>query len=235
MLQWDPKSPLLLTTILVLAVCGESVAQAGVPPAETPAVDDVLKPVMRNGRWGYANSTGQFVIKPKYFAARPFKEGLALVLTSKPWRPFKSEAGDFRLAQITYIDQSGHEIRPPLSVCNAHSFADGRALVVPDYVLRIKCGCAKGGYLDTKGDWAIQPRFDGLTDFSEGLAAVNLGASCGGGGKWGYIDRDGKTVITFRFLWASQFHNGRACVREKPREKEVIDRGGNIIPGEKCR
>ncbi len=160
---------------------------------------------------------------------------MALVVTRKPWQPLGSEYGEFRLAQITYIDRSGHEIHAPFSVRRARSFADGRAVVVPDFVLRAKGGCAKGGYLDTKGDWAIKPQFDGLSDFSKGLAAVNVGANCGMGGKWGYVGKEGQTVIPFKFLRARAFHNGRACVGERPREEEVIDRSGSIIPGEKCR
>ncbi len=235
MLCRDIKPRLSLAGIFALAVSIGLLGQVGAPPSKTPALDDVLTPVSKDGRWGYANSTGQMVIRPKYFAAEPFSEGLALVVTRKPWQPFVSEYGEFLLAQVTYIDSSGREIRPPLSVRRAHSFVEGRALVVPDAVLRMKGGCAKGGYLNPKGDWAIKPQFDGLIDFSEGLAAVNVGAGCNMGGKWGYIDKDGQTIIQFRFLWAGKFHNGRACVGEKPRQDEVIDRTGNVLPGEKCR
>jgi len=229
------RFPFLVCALLLgmLTVCGDSVSQERVPPMA--AADDVPKPVNKDGRWGYVNTTGQFVIQPKYFAAEPFSEGLALVATRKPSQPFGNEYGEFRLAQITYIDRSGHEILAPLSVRRARSFADGRALVVPDSMLRITGGCAKGGYLDMKGDWAIKPQFDGLTDFAEGLAAVNLGGKCGMGGKWGYIDKDGQTIIPFRFLWAGTFHDGQACVSEKRGADEVTDRSGNIIPDKKCR
>jgi hypothetical protein len=227
------KSLLLLVAISVPVNSG-SVTLQGVPAPEIFA-NEVPKPVNRNGRWGYADGKGQFVIKPKYFAAEPFSEGLALVATRKPWQPLGSEYGEFRLAQITYIDLSGHEIHAPLSVRTAHSFADGLAAVVPDHVLRAKGGCAKGGYLNTKGEWAIKPQFGGFSDFSEGLAAVNPGANCGMGGKWGYVGKEGQTVIPFQFLWAEAFHDGRACVSARPREEQVIDRNGNIIPGEKCR
>jgi len=216
----------------MLSVCGDLVSQ------ERPAaagVDEVPKPAEKNGRWGYANAAGQFVIQPKYFAAERFSEDLALVVTRKPLRPFGREYGEFRLAQITYIDLSGHEKVAPLSVRRARSFVDGRALVVPDSALRIKGGCTKGGYLDTKGEWAIKPQYNGLTDFAEGLAAVNLGAKCGMGGKWGYIDKDGQTIIPFKLLRAGTFHDGQACVSENRGEEEVIDRNGNIIPGKKCR
>jgi hypothetical protein len=229
------KSARLLTAVLILSLCAECVSQTSASPSGTDSVRDALEPANSEGRWGYVNSAGQFIIKPKYFAAAPFKEGLALVVTRKPLQPLEGEYGEFRLAQITYINQSGHEIRVPLSVRRAASFSGGRAVVVPDTVLRTKGGCAKGGYLNSHGDWSIKPQFDGLSDFSEGLAAVNLDGNCGMGGKWGYIDKDGQTAIPFRFLWASQFHDGRACVAEKLGEDEVIDRNGNAIPSEKCR
>jgi len=229
------KSATLLTAVFVLFFCAKGEGQTSTSPAENAAVDDVLKPAERNSRWGYVNSAGQFIIKPKYFAAQPFKEGLGLVVTQKLWQPLGSEYGEFRLAQITYIDHSGHEIRASISVRRAASFSGGLAVVVPDTVLRAKGGCAKGGYLNSTGDWAIKPQFDDLKDFSEGLAAVNLGANCGMGGKWGYIDKDGKVAIGVKFLFAGQFHNGRACVAEKRGEEEAVDRSGTIIPGEKCR
>jgi WG containing repeat len=229
------KSATLVTAVLLLFSLARFMGQMGSPTAKTDSVDSVLEPANSKGRWGYVNSTGQFVIKPKFFAAERFKEGLALVVTRKPWQPFGSEYGDFRLAQITYIDSFGHEIHRPLSVRRAASFSDGLAAVVPDSVLRVKGGCAKGGYLNIKGEWAIQPQFDDLQDFSEGLAAVNLGGKCFSGGKWGYINKHGQIAIPMKFVFAAKFENNRACVEEKPREDEIIDRSGQVVPGEKCR
>lgn len=229
------KSAKSVIAIFMLLLCVKCIAQTSISPSQTAAIGDELKPAEANGRWGYVDSAAQFVIKPKYFAAQPFKEGLALVVTRKSWQPLGSEYGEFRLAQITYVDHSGHEIRAPLSVRRAASFSDGMAVVVPDSVWRAEGGCAKGGYLNTQGEWAIEPQFDGLHDFSKGLAAVNFGANCGMGGKWGYVDKSGKIVIEVKFLSAGQFHNGRACVVEKRGEEEVIDRTGNIMAGQKCR
>ena len=210
-------------------------AQSGVLPSEvTVPGKDALRPVEENGRWGFADATGKLVITPRYFAAKPFHEGYALVVTRKPWTPLGDEYGEFRLAEVTWINSAGHQIRRPLSVRRASSFSDGLASVVPDAVMRLKGGCAKGGYIATNGQWAIKAQFDGLSDFSEGLAAVNLGADCGMGGKWGYIDKNANTVIPFSFLSAGQFHNGRACVWEERGKGEVIDRNGNIVPNEKC-
>jgi hypothetical protein len=49
---------------------------------------------------GFANAAGKLVITPKYFAAKPFKEGYAMVVTRKPWTPLGDEYGEFRLAQV---------------------------------------------------------------------------------------------------------------------------------------
>jgi hypothetical protein len=126
--KWDWKSSLLLILMSVLAVCG-LMAQGRVPTAETSAVADVPKPVNKNGKCGYTNSTAQFVIKAKYLAAEPFSEGFSPVVTRKPWQPFGSEYGEFRLAQITYIDRSGHEIHAPLSVRRAGIVMESISLI----------------------------------------------------------------------------------------------------------
>jgi hypothetical protein len=214
---------------------GEAPAkQVDIAKTENVPAQESLQPKESNGKWGFANGAGTFVIKPKYFAAQPFRDGLAMVVTRKAATPFGEEYGEFRLAQITYIDHSGRQILPPLSVREARNFSEGLGVVVPDSLIRIKGGCAKGGYLNTKGEWAIQPQFDGLTDFSEGLAAVNVGGNCGLGGRWGYIDKYRRVMIQFKFQWAGPFHNGKACVKEKDGQSSVIDLSGQVIPNEKC-
>jgi hypothetical protein len=216
---------ILRTYIVLIALATIAPCQAGSPTGLTPKE--------HNGKWGYVNEAGVFVITPKYFAAQPFVDGLALVVTKKPWTPLGSEYGEFRLAQVTWIDNSGRQIHKPISVRSARSFSDGLAAVVPDSAMRLHGGCAKGGYIDANGNWAIQPRFDGVSDFSEGLAAVNVGAQCGMGGKWGYINKAGAVVIAPRFLFAGHFHNGRACAMEEAHKDAVIDKTGTVV-GERC-
>ncbi|HKW18790.1 MAG TPA: WG repeat-containing protein [Terriglobales bacterium] len=221
-LERTPLAFMLLAVFLFVA-----------PSAAQTSPDKALQPARKNGKWGFVSAKGVFVIPPKYYAVQPFKEGLALVVTSKPWQPFGNEYGEFRLAQVTYIDTSGREIHSPISVRRAASFSDGRALVVPDSVMRMRGGCAKGGYLSADGSWAIKPQFDDLRDFSEGLAAVNIGAKCGMGGKWGYIEKSGRSVIPVRFRSAEPFRNGRACVLERS-DWEAIDEHGNALSDAKC-
>ncbi|HEF9233395.1 TPA: WG repeat-containing protein, partial [Campylobacter coli] len=43
------------------------------------------------------------------------------------------------------------------------------------------------------GEFAIEPKFDGVGNFSEGLVAVKLNE------KWGFIDKNGDFVIKPKF------------------------------------
>ena len=47
----------------------------------------------------------------------------------------------------------------------------------------------KVGFYDSKGEWAIQPQFDGSRAFKNGYAAAKKGD------KWGMIDKSGSWVI----------------------------------------
>ena len=59
-------------------------------------------------------------------------------------------------------------------------------------------GCAsnivKHGYIDTTGNYIVEPVYDEINPFSEGLAAVKIKD------KWGFIDTEGKVIIKPQFL-----------------------------------
>jgi len=201
-----------------------------IPPQfdEAGPFSEGLAAVEQNKRTGYVDSNGRFVVQPKYFDAGPFKEGFAWVVTRKPFNLFGSgEYGVPLFGRITYIDRTGREILHSFSAEGFRDFSEGLALVRPGNTAG---GCrGKVGYLNTKGEWGINPQFDEARDFSEGLAAVNQGAKCHSGGKWGYIDKNGKTPIPFKYDYAGQFKNGRACVKQVGQWK-VIDLGGTETP-----
>jgi hypothetical protein len=80
----------------------------------------------------------------------------------------------------------------------------------PDPGLRPALIGGKYGYVDKAGLVVIEPRFDDVMHFSEGLAAVRVGDP--DDGKWGYIDTSGRFVIEPRFAGASFFSEGLAAV-----------------------
>ena len=70
-------------------------------------------------------------------------------------------------------------------------------------------------------------------DFSEGLAAINVGAKPDSdwypsGGKWGYIDKTGKFVIEPRFDGAEDFSEGLAPVKLGDKWG-YIDKTGKLV------
>ena len=66
----------------------------------------------------------------------------------------------------------------------------------------------KWGYIDRLGNIAIQPTFEAVGEFSEGLAAVELV------GRWGFIDENGNVVVEPRFSRAYHFSEGLARVQD---------------------
>src|SRR5947209_7808673 len=79
----------------------------------------------------------------------------------------------------------------------------------------------KWGYIDASGQLVIQPRFEGASYFSEGLAAVKVH------GKYGYINRAGKFIIAPKFDQAFAFREGLAWIEGA--QKGFIDRSGKIV------
>ncbi|RMG75855.1 MAG: WG repeat-containing protein, partial [Bacteroidetes bacterium] len=62
------------------------------------------------------------------------------------------------------------------------------------------------GYIDREGNVVVAPQFAYALPFSEGLGAVNVGGTDGGGthmptnGKWGFINERGSFIINPQFF-----------------------------------
>lgn len=81
----------------------------------------------------------------------------------------------------------------------------------------------KFGYINTSGQLVIEDLYDGVREFSEDLAATNLG------GKWGYIDRLGQTVISHDYRSAYAFQEGIARVQDFDKKYWFIDGQGSKL------
>ncbi len=163
-----------------------------------------------NSKFGYMDRQGKTIIEPQFANAMSFDKGLAYVVIDK---------------KNVYIDKTGKTVIDPpkgyyISCCN---YSEGMATVVTKD--------RKYGYIDTNGKIVIKPRFNGAEEFSESLAAVNVGADkTYSGGKWGYIDKTGKVIIDFNFVRAEPFHNGLALIGDIYTGKiAYIDKTGSYI------
>jgi serine/threonine-protein kinase len=92
---------------------------------------------------------------------------------------------------------------------DASPFSDGMAVVNLKSKTRISFGSAvfEPAYIDKAGKIIVPAgQYEDCQDFSEGLAAVCKG------GKYGYIDKTGATVIPHQFDDATGFSDGLAMV-----------------------
>jgi len=210
------------------------------PPGKVHTFSEGLAVVEIGDKFGYLNTKGRIVVRPKFLQAGTFRRGLA---------PVKLPAGKDGPPLWGYIDKKG-ATAIALQFSGALAFSDGLAAV------RVRPG-NKWGYIDTKGKTVIKPRFGRAMSFDNGLARVTVGGKWGlidlsgrtvveprfdavsarfsdglmpvrQGGKWGYVGRDGKTVISPRFESASDFSLGQARVRIYG-ERAGIDRAGRYV------
>lgn len=100
----------------------------------------------------------------------------------------------WRLAQVLFLVLSG-----TLRVAAQQQSAPELFLVGRD---------GKHGYIDCTGRIAIPLHYDDAKDFHDGLAAVNVG------GKWGFLDTEGKLALEPQFAeTAGFFSEGLGAVR----------------------
>jgi hypothetical protein len=78
------------------------------------------------------------------------------------------------------------------------------------------------GFVDTSGNSIIPAIYNGLEEFSDGLALAEKG------GKFGYINKAGETVVPFVYDDGEAFKNGRAIVKNG-NDFSLIDRSGNLV------
>jgi hypothetical protein len=88
----------------------------------------------------------------------------------------------------------------------------------------------KWGVIDKRGKFVVNPQYNDIASYSEGLASVLVGDSPSG--KWGYIDGTGKMVINPQFDHATSFQSGLAIVRigdDKNGKDGYIDKTGKYV------
>jgi hypothetical protein len=95
----------------------------------------------------------------------------------------------------------------------------------------------KWGFIDQNGAVAIDPQFDGVQDFSEGLAAVAFNTEqtqyncvdCDPNDHWGFIDKTGKMVVQPQYHSARPFSEGLAAVEDDEGKWGYIDAKGDLV------
>lgn len=172
-----------------------------------------------NGRWGFIDENGKYVIEAKFIMVKPFSEGLAAVV-------FKENENAY--SKVGYMDQTGRIVIPPRfsgeGGVSEPGFSEGLA-AVKVYVDRMD----KWGYIDKSGKYVIEPQFAAAGPFSEGRAMVGIAEpSWSNDYKLGFIDAEGRSIAKPQYESADQFSEGLAPVLVKDKVG-FIDLQGQMI------
>lgn len=158
---------------------------------------------------GYIKENGDFLLKPQYKDATQFNDGLAWVV----------EEGGCPKA----IDTKGNVLFEAKDAKHVRCFSEGFAAAW----LSGDLFTPRWGFLDKKGNVAIEPIYKEVAWFSDGIAAVKKE------NHWGFIDTKGNMVIPEQFYETKPFHNGLAVVKDPSFRWGVIDKTGKcVIPFE---
>ena len=226
--QAQPRAVLAAGGVAVLGLGIWGLSHAGSAPPV---------PFQENGRWGYADASGQPVIPARFTAASPFQAGRAVVakdgvygvvdekgqeIIPAAYDALNPYAGGYARARIgdayTFIDEDGQEFDH--YYFNALDFAEGRAAVLDNRGWH---------YISGPTEPDTPPiAFKEAYSFAEGLARVKL--------------PDGYTFITADYLadpgqgtksfgcyqQATDFANGQARVKQAGRSFTINKDGEEI-------
>jgi hypothetical protein len=175
----------------------------------------------KDGSWGFQDTLGEIIIRPKYERTLGFSHGLAAVKRYGKWGFINKQ--DVEVIQFQYEEVKSFS-KNRIWVKNDSAWAlinennDTLTPFVYDQVSYFKEGMAyvekenKWGYVDTLGNVKVDIEYSKAFEFSEGLAHACLtDSTCG------YINRKGKEVIPFIYStnYGGEFKCGIAEVRDK--------------------
>lgn len=175
------------------------------------------------GKWGHIDKAGNFVISPQYGGAFGFSEGLAAAALGGKWG-FIDKGGEFIISPQFGLALGFSEGLSPVAAGDERGMA---AVAIRDLLILVAFTAeahGKFGYIDKGAKFVIDPQFDAVGEFSEGLATAAVG------GKWGYIDKAGKFVVSPQFDLAFGFTEGLAEVAVGNR-RGYIDKTGKYVWG----
>ena len=151
-----------------------------------------------NGKYGYINTDGNFIIECKFDVAKVFQGQMAIV-------QINDEQG--------VINKQGKIL-----------FKGNFEYLIPDEnTFRYKRKNENWGWLNSSGKIIIQPKYEETANFgTRNIAPVKSN------GLWGYIDRKENFVIAPQFKYAYNFFNNRALVQFTNDEWGTINENGTI-------
>lgn len=170
----------------------------------TASIQNGMSIIQENGLYGYMNSNGKVIVKPKFISAEPFKSNRAIVQTEKG---------------LGVIDTNGKFIvNPDKGYEKIEPFFDERAIFKKD-------GFA--GVIDINGKEIVSTnkRYSSISTFNGQYAGVSRN------NLWGFIDSTGKEIVPPIYEHTGGFEGGQAwgILPENPKEMLIFDANHRIL------
>lgn len=159
-----------------------------------------------NGLYGFVNTKAEIAIKPQFKNVGYFSGGFAWARSSNDKVGFINSKGEWAIQPIYDIVTNFDDVSIFARVKDASGWfyidATGNKLVIADTEswgdfnegLAIGSQMDKKGFYNTKGEWVIKAKYEGVRKFSNGYAAAKMD------GRWGLIDTKGNWVIKPLFV-----------------------------------
>ena len=175
--------------------------------------------VIREGDYvGFINTDGKTVVEPKFQKAFDFVNGYAKVKENDKWGLIDTSGNYFVKTEYDGISNvyNGQIVANKGEthglVINGEFKEVVGAQDIWDFSVNGKITYAKKndkiGFIDKEGNWIIEPTYDKVRAFVNGLAPVSLDKN------WGYINTSGEIVIPFEYRDAEIFsEDGLAPVK----------------------
>jgi hypothetical protein len=176
-----------------------------------PFISFGLIKIEENGRFGFINTKGEVVIKPKYASSDIFDvDGLCSVAIEK----------DPNTWLYGFIDTLGNEVVPCIYKQDGSSgYSDGLA--------RMRFPNGKIGYINPKGEVIIQPKYATTNSYGEGFYPVAFGPNRT---KWGLVNAKNETVVPGKYDDFKIVYNGIAEVELNAKKGYIKTDGTIFIP-----
>ena len=169
---------------------------------------DVLKPIVggiaeitHNRKWGLIDLNGKRLSFPLYDYITDLQEGLAFIASLDGKRGILSPNAKYFIPAGPTTWEQLFQLR--------EGFIGARIN-------------RQQGFVDTNGKLRIANRYDSVTFFSDGMAAVAIR------GKWGYVDKIERLRVQPMYDRAEPFNSGNAIV-QLGKHQGVIDKKGQVL------
>lgn len=188
-------------------------------------------------KWGFLNSKGKVAIAAKYDEVSEFSGGYATARSGTNWVVLNTSGEETKVDApgITDVKEFSEGFAPYKSADKKLGFigTNGKIAIPAKFesVGYFEDGMAWAkdgsglGYINPKGDWAIQPQFDAGKNFdaTSGLARIKTKA-----GTWAYVNKTGEiTNVNDTDVWGD-FSEG-LCDGKKGEKRGFYDSKGKWV------